>query len=64
MTRLEFDCYYEGGESLKNQSFCPEVLNGQPLLYTETRIVEDVTEPRPWWLLLIFVVVIGMSKRK
>lgn len=63
-THLEFDCYYQGGQALLNQTFCPNELNGEPLLYTESRLVEDVTEGKPWWLLIMIAAILyGMSKK-
>lgn len=63
-TRLTFDCYYQGGGSLMNQSFCPAQLNGEPLLYTESRLVEDVTAtPFPWWILLLLFAVLASQKK-
>lgn len=63
--RLEFDCYYQGGASLKNQTFCPLELNGEPLQYTESRLVTDVTSKFiPWWLLLVAFVLYEAQKRR
>lgn len=55
MDKLVFNCFYQGGASLLDQDICPLELNGEPLQFTESRLVTDVTEPRPWWLLLIFI---------
>ena len=63
-TQIEFDCYYQGGAVLRNQTFCPSELGGEPLLYTETRIVEDVTgNAFPWWILLLMLG-LWVAKRK
>lgn len=62
-TRLEFDCYYQGGTVLTNQTFCPLELNGEPLQYTESRLVEDVTgTPFPWWVLLLILAYLASQK--
>jgi len=55
-TRIEFNCYYQGGVVLRNQTYCPLTLDGEPLLHTETNIVEDVyaSSSLLWLLLLLF----------
>jgi len=64
-THIEFNCYYQGGGSLLNQTFCPLQLNGEPLQYTETRLVEDVvSRPIPWWILAALFVLYQAQKRK
>lgn len=64
-THTEFDCWYQGGGSLLNQTVCPPFLNGEPLQYSEVRIVEDVvSKPIPWWLLLLALLMArDLSKR-
>lgn len=62
---LEFDCWYQGGASLLNQTFCPNELNGEPLLYTESRLVTDVvSRPIPWWLVILALLMAVENQRK
>lgn len=65
-THTEFDCYYDGGATLLNQTFCPASFNGQTLDHTEFKIVEDVeSKTIPWWLLFLAVMALReINKRK
>lgn len=61
-TRTEFDCWYQGGGSLLNQTVCPLELNGEPLQYSEMRIVEDVQANYTPWFVLILLAALLMAQ--
>jgi len=62
---LEFDCYYQGGRVLTNQTVCPLEYNGEPLQYTESRLVTDAETPQyTGFLLLILLFWLASQKQK
>jgi hypothetical protein len=63
--RLEFDCYYQGGAALLNQTYCPLALNGEPLQYTESRLITDAGTPQyTGFLLLLFLLWLSSQKNQ
>ena len=62
--QIVFDCYYQGGGSLKDQAACPNALNGEPLQYYETRLVTTVTANYTPWFVLILLAILYASQDK
>lgn len=62
---VQFNCWYQGGRVLRNLSVCPLELDGEPLQYTETVVVEDVVSKSfPYWLLLVVLLMAVDNARK